>query len=74
MKVEKQSDGTYLLEFTAKEAHAIDEDIAKYTGHDMPTQALNLSSTLRAAWYEANDEFRQPPNAWEPGARFPTMD
>ncbi|MGA7800574.1 MAG: hypothetical protein WCC36_07160 [Gammaproteobacteria bacterium] len=74
MKVEKLPDGHVVLQFTPKEAHKLDAEIAEYTGNDMPTEALNLSSALRSAWYEVNDNFRQPPHAWEPGARFPTME
>ncbi|HKJ10497.1 MAG TPA: hypothetical protein VKA76_15530 [Gammaproteobacteria bacterium] len=74
MKVEKLPDGRLALQFTAEEARKLDAQIAAHTGNDMPTEALNLASALRSAWYEVNDDFRQPPNAWEPGARFPTIE
>lgn len=74
MKVENLPDGHVVLQFTPEEARKLDAGIAKHTGQGMPSEALNLSSTLRAAGYEIADDFRQPPHAWEPGARFPTVD
>ncbi len=70
MKTEKLNDGRILMEFSIKEGDKLAEAIIKHATH-MPNAALELSSLLREAKYQAGNTFRQPPRAWEPGARSP---
>ena len=46
------------------------EEVHENADH-MNSILLDLASILRKAKYDAGNEFRQPPNAWEPGIRHP---
>lgn len=70
MKAEKLDNEQILMEFNIKEGDKLAEAIIKHAQH-MPNAALELSSILRKAKYDASNTFRQPPKAWDLGARSP---
>lgn len=72
MKAEKLTDGDIFIEFDLKAGSRLADMIIKHATR-MPSAALDLSSILRKAKYETSSTFRQPPGAWEAGARNPRV-
>lgn len=70
MKVEKSGDGVITLELSSAEADQLAGDFIQHAEH-LPSAALDLASLLREAKYGARDNFRQPPNPWEPADNVP---
>ena len=70
MKVEKNGDGALTLELSSAEADQLAGDLIQHAEH-LPSAALDLASLLREAKYGARDNFRQPPNPWEPAESVP---
>lgn len=64
---------TLRLTFDLAEAEALAEAIIHHNSDNMPSALLELASLLRQANYEAHDDFRQPPHAWEPGRQHPSV-
>lgn len=62
MEVKKSDDGYVLLDIDLKEGDSLADEIIEHTGKtDMHTAMLDLSSLLRQAKFEAQDQFRPPP-------------
>lgn len=62
MEVRKDNQGHVLLDIDLKEGTRLADEIIEHTGKlDLHTAMLDLSSLLRQAKFEAEDEFRQPP-------------
>ncbi|MDE2089944.1 MAG: hypothetical protein KGJ12_07980 [Gammaproteobacteria bacterium] len=72
MKADQLTDGSIFIEFDLKAGNRLADAVIKHATH-MPSAALDLSSILRKAKYETGSTFRQPPGAWEPGARNPRV-
>lgn len=70
MKVEKDGAGVITLELSSAEADQLAGDLIQHA-EDLPSAALDLASFLREAKFGARDNFRQPPNPWEPAANVP---
>lgn len=70
MKVEKNDQGIITLEFSSAEADKLAADLIEHA-EDLPGAALDLASFLREAKYAARDNFRQPPNPWDPAESVP---
>jgi hypothetical protein len=66
VNIESRPDGGVRLSLEVKEGEKLARelrDISRKAAHRSST-ALELRSLLRQAKYEAEDEFRQPPNIW----------
>ncbi|QKT04294.1 hypothetical protein HUS23_10970 [Ectothiorhodospiraceae bacterium 2226] len=70
MDVNEHRDGKLQLSFELDEARDLAKDVAENM-EDMPGALLDLANLLQSAYYEAKDEFRQPPHPWAPGTRHP---
>lgn len=70
MKVSLADEEKFLLEFEIEEGNRLAEAILHHN-EDMTTAALDLAALLHQAYYEAKDEFRQPPHPWDPGTPNP---
>lgn len=64
MKVEKLVDGSLCVELDLKQGNELAATVIRHA-EDMPSTLLELSSLLRAAWYEARNAFEQPPHAFD---------
>lgn len=64
MKVTVDESGHALLEFEIGEAYDLAKDIRKHARH-MSNGALELASLLSEAHYSAQNQFRQPPRAFD---------
>jgi len=73
MNVQTDKDGRVLVEFELKPGNELAEAIVQNNEDNMPSALLELASLLHKANYQAHDEFRQPPNAWEPGLPHPSL-
>ncbi|HQU15424.1 MAG: hypothetical protein B7Z66_07490 [Chromatiales bacterium 21-64-14] len=71
MNVEKQPEDTIRLTFEISEGDALAGALSEHADA-VSSAALNLSSILRAARYNAKNSFRQPPDPWSPGVRHPS--
>lgn len=73
MKVEKREDGSLRVELDLKQGNELASAVIR-NAEDMPSALLELSSLLRAAWYEAKNTFEQPPHAFDERApNHPSM-
>ena len=70
MHVQKLADGSVIIEFGLQEGNKLAGAIIK-NAEDMSSTALELSSILRQAHYQAKNHFRQPPNPWAPSKNLP---
>lgn len=70
MEVTREPDGRLRLELDLTQGRKLAKDVTEHL-EDMPGALLDLANLLQSAYYEAQDEFRQPPHAFEPGARHP---
>jgi hypothetical protein len=70
MNIDRQSDGTLALDLQQEEVRKLAKDIIDHA-EDAHSTLLNLAYLINEAWYDARNDFRQPPHAWEPGARQP---
>lgn len=73
MKVQHREDGKLFLELTLDQGNELAEAIVQHNDDNLPSALLDLASLLHKAHYQAHDEFRQPPHAWEPGVLHPSM-
>jgi hypothetical protein len=64
VNVEKLPDGSLRVEFDLKQGNELAAAVIRHA-EDMPSALLELSSLLRAAWYEARNTFEQPPHAFD---------
>lgn len=71
MNVERLADGTVRAVIGIKEGDKLAEAIIQ-RADDASSPALALSSILREVRYEAENDFRQPRDAWSPGVRHPS--
>lgn len=72
MKVEHREDGKVFLELEIERGNELAEAIVQHNDDNLPSALLELASLLHKAHYEAQDNFRQPPHAWEPGLPHPS--
>ncbi|MEO6146674.1 MAG: hypothetical protein ABIT70_06405 [Sulfuriferula sp.] len=70
MHIEVKPDGSLLLDMTQKQARELAKTVIQHA-EDAQTALLNFSYLLNEAHYDAGNQFRQPPHAWEPGAHQP---
>lgn len=73
MHVRTDKDGKVLVEFDLDTGNKLAEAIVQHNEDNMPSALLELASLLHKANYQAHDEFRQPPHAWEPGLPHPSL-
>lgn len=64
MKVERLANGVVRLEIELAAGNELAAAVIRHA-EDMPSALLELSSLLRAAWYEARNTFEQPPHAFD---------
>lgn len=69
MHVTRTDNGDFIVELALDEGNRLASAIVQHA-EELPSAALDLASLLRQARYRANDDFRQPPDPWEPGATF----
>ncbi|MGH8671107.1 MAG: hypothetical protein ACREUA_03580 [Burkholderiales bacterium] len=70
MELIREPNEEFTLVLTQKELKTLTKRIILHA-EDAPTAMLNLAYFLNEARYRAADGFRQPPGAWEPGAKHP---
>ena len=70
MRTQLQPDGSLLLDLTQKQARELAKTVIQHA-EDAHTALLNFAYLLNEAHYDAENDFRQPPHAWEPGAHQP---
>lgn len=70
MKVAVDKSGHALLEFEIGEGYDLARAIRQHARH-MSNGALELASLLSEAHYSAQNQFRQPPHAFDEKARRP---
>lgn len=70
MQIQLKPDGSLLLDMTQKQARELAKTVIQHA-EDAQTALLNFSYLLNEAHYDAENQFRQPPDAWEPAAHLP---
>ncbi|NIR62137.1 MAG: hypothetical protein GWO02_22980 [Gammaproteobacteria bacterium] len=73
MQVDVNGDEVTIQLDIKKEGDDLQDEIHE-SAERMDSILLDLASILRKAKYDAANEFRQPPGAWEPGATHPRME
>ncbi len=72
MNIKKLADGSIEIELHKSKLAPIARAIIGHA-EDMHSTVLDFADILRAAGYAMRDNFRQPPHAWDAGARHPSM-
>ncbi|HUW29254.1 MAG TPA: hypothetical protein VMV97_11660 [Sulfuriferula sp.] len=70
MLIQHQPDGSLLLNMSQKQARDFAKTVIQHA-EDAHTALLDFAYLLNEAHYDAENQFRQPPHAWEPGAHQP---
>jgi len=70
MHTELQPDGSLVLDMTQKQARDLAKNVIQHA-EGAHTALLDFAYLLNEAHYDAENQFRQPPDAWEPGAHQP---
>lgn len=70
MHIQRQADGSLILEMGQPQARQLAKAVIHHAD-DAHTALLNFAYLLNEAHFDAQNDFRQPPHAWEPGARQP---
>jgi hypothetical protein len=70
MKVERHADGRVSIEVPLDRGNRLASAIIKQA-EDLPSAALDLANLLREANYAAHNDFRQPPDPWDPADEVP---
>ncbi len=73
MNVKNLQDGRIVIEIEKSELGRIAGPVIKHA-EDMHSVVLDFADILRSAEYAMRDKFRQPPHAWDAGARHPSME
>lgn len=68
MHIQHQPDGSLVLDMSQKQARELAKTVIQHA-EDAHTALLDFAYLLNEAHYDAENQFRQPPHAWEPGAR-----
>lgn len=66
MHIQHQPDGSLVLEISQKQAREFAKTVIQHA-EDAHTALLDFAYLLNEAHYDAENQFRQPPHAWEPG-------
>lgn len=62
---------TFILEVTQAEAKGLAKTIIQLAEEAQHGALLDFAYLINEAKYDARYKFRQPPHAWEPGAKHP---
>lgn len=64
MEVTKTQQNELILDFRTADARKLAKAVIQHA-EDSHTELLNLAYLLNEAGYDAENDFRQPPNPWE---------
>lgn len=70
MFIQHQPDGSLILNLSQKQARDLAKTVIQHA-EDAHTALLDFAYLLNEAHYDAENQFRQPPHAWEPDAHQP---
>lgn len=70
MNLQPQPNGLLALDISHKQARDLAQAVIQHAD-DAHTALLNFAYLLNEANYDSKNDFRQPPHAWDEGARQP---
>lgn len=72
MKLQRQQNGQLTLDLSRTQARELAQTVIHHA-ENAHTALLNFAYLLNEAKYDAVNDFRQPPHAWDEGARQPDI-